>query len=508
MKLFTSEEMNAVDRAAIDAGIPSLILMETAGRKVADAVLERLSSLGCLSNLGTILILCGKGNNGGDGYVVARHLLLSGYSVRALELSAELSGDPAAMRGAFTAVGGAAEMLDSDAVERALTSCTLVVDALFGSGLSRPLEGELAQVVEALNLSPTPVLSIDIPSGVNADEVNFIGAHVQAAKTVQLAGPKRASAFYPARGAFGEIEVVDIGIPQEVLAAHSSLTLLTPEHVSEHLPTRPQDTHKYDVGTVLVIAGSEQYLGAAEMACRAALRAGAGLVTVAGEARFTNTWAEIIFQPLKWDEEPLAQLADFSNKRAQVRVIGPGLDERAAPHLSELIAQRDVPTVLDASALTGGEAWFRAVREHGRCVLTPHVGEASRLLERSASEILGNPVRAAQALAEKSRAVALLKGASTVIALPGGRAAVTTHGHPGMATGGSGDVLSGLLGAWCAGAETLEDLFERVCAAAFAHGVAGERAAQRWGDGLIATDLITHFADVWQDLKRVQTDLP
>ena len=507
MKLFTSKEMRAVDRAAMDAGIPSLILMETAGRKVADAVLAHVSSSHASPNPGTILVLCGKGNNGGDGYVVARHLRLAGRDARVLELSAELSGDPAAMRGAFAAVGGEAEVLDLDTLESALTSCALVVDALFGSGLFRPLEGELAQVVEALNSSPTPILSIDIPSGVNADEVNFIGAHVQATKTVQLAGPKRASAFYPARGAFGEVEVVDIGIPQEVLATHSSLTLLTPEHVSKHLPTRPQDTHKYEVGTVLVVAGSEQYLGAAEMACRAALRAGAGLVTVAGEARFTNTWAEIIFQPLHWDEGPLEQLADVSPKRAQVRVIGPGLDEHAAPHLSDLIAQSDVPTVLDASALTGGEAWFGAVREHGRCVLTPHVGEASRLLDLSASDILGDPVQAAQTLAEKGNAVALLKGASTVIALPGGRAAVTTRGHPGMATGGSGDVLSGLLGAWCAGAETLEDLFERTCAAAFAHGVAGERAARRWGDGLVATDLTAHFADVWQDLKRAHTEV-
>ena len=353
-----------------------------------------------------------------------------------------------------------------------------------------------------LTRASIPILSVDVPSGVNADRVNFIGPHVRATRTVQLAGPKVASAFYPAKEAFGESDVVDIGIPQGMLSEHSNLTLLTPEEVSRHLPTRPKDTHKYEVGTVLVIAGSEQYLGAAEMACRAALRAGVGLVTVAGEARFTNTWPEIIFQPLSWDNRPLEQLADLSPKRAQVRVIGPGLDERAAPYLPDLIKQSDAPTVLDASALTGGEAWFEAVREHGRCVLTPHAGEAAGLLDLSTSEIRGDLVSAARTLAEKSSAVALLKGASTVIALPDGRAAVMTRSHPGMATGGSGDVLSGLLGAWCAGAETLDDLFGRTCAAAFVHGLAGERAAQTWGDGLIATDLAVHFAAVWQDLAR------
>ena len=498
MKLFTSGEMHAVDRSAVDAGLPSLILMETAGRKVAEAALKGWPDK-------QVLVLCGKGNNGGDGFVVARHLHLAGKRVRVLELSPDLSGDPATMRGAYLAVGGKTSSLSLQTLKGALTSSPLVIDALFGSGLSRALEGELAQIVEELNRGAAPVLSVDVPSGVNADSVTFIGPHIQATRTVQLAGPKIASAFYPTRGAFGEVEIADIGIPQELLAAHSNLTLLTPEHVRAHLPTRSQDTQKYEVGTVLVIAGSEQYLGAAEMACRAALRAGAGLVTVAGEARFTNTWPEIIFQPLHWDDEPLKTLADLSSKRAQVRVIGPGLDSRAATHLPELIAQSDAPTVLDASALVGGEEWFAAVREHGRCVLTPHTGEASKLLDLSSDEIKRDPIKAARTLADKSNAVALLKGAATVIALPGGRATVTNRAHPGMATGGSGDVLSGLLGAWCANTETLERRYERVCAAAFVHGLAGEQAAEIWGDGLVATDLAAHFATVWRQLSAEST---
>ena len=498
--IFTSEEMHAVDKAAIDAGLPSLILMESAGRKVAEAVFKYWPDK-------KVLVLCGKGNNGGDGFVVARHLHLAGKRVRVLELSPDLSGDPEVMRKAYLAVGGETSTLNLETLNNALTSSPLVVDALFGSGLSRALEGELAEIVEELNRSAAPILSVDVPSGVDANSVTFIGPHVQATRTAQLAGPKIASAFYPTKAAFGEAEVADIGIPQEMLAAHSTLTLLTPNHVRAHLPMRSQDTQKYEVGTVLVIAGSEQYLGAAEMACRAALRAGAGLVTVAGEARFTNTWPEIIFQPLHWDNNPLKTLAELPPKRAQVRVIGPGLDSRAAPYLPELIAQSDVPTVLDASALTGGEAWFAAVREHGHCVLTPHTGEASKLLDLSSDEIKRDPIKAARTLADKSNAVALLKGAATVIALPDGRATVTNRAHPGMATGGSGDVLSGLLGAWCAGTETLEERYERVCAAAFIHGLAGEQAAERWGNGLTATDLATHFATVWRQLSTQESTI-
>lgn len=489
MKLYTAQEMAAADQAAMEAGIASILLMESAGRRVAEAALEHWP--------GTreVLVLCGKGNNGGDGYVAARHLLLQGYSVRVLELASSRdemrSEDGRTVRAAYLAYPGANHAkLDKDTLASALDDSPLVIDALFGSGLSRPLAGELAELVALLDEKGADVLSVDVPSGVSADSGELLGPAVHARRTVQLAGPKRASAFYPARGYFGESSVVDIGIPTGILESTAQVEFLTHTRVRAWLPVRTPDAHKYRVGTVLVIAGSERYLGAAELACRAALRAGAGLVTLAADARFPGSQPEVILEPFHGDAKTLES---FPDKRASARVIGPGLELGEA--LLSLIAQREVPTILDAGALTGGEEWFETVRHHGRCVLTPHLGEASVLLNTSTGEIAGDPMTAASALADKSQAVTVLKGASTVIAAPDGRVAVSTRGHPGMATGGTGDVLAGILGAWCARAE---DLYARVCAGVFVHGLAGERAAERWGDGLGASDLLEQLAPAWQ----------
>ena len=496
MKLFTAQQMRNADRAAADAGVSSLLLMESAGRAVAEAAGRHWP--------GTkhILILCGRGNNGGDGYVAARHLLLMGREVSVLEHARRSddmsSADGRAARGAWLAHGEAGELNEGN-LRAALGRHGLVIDALFGSGLSRALEEPFASLVEAVNGSGLPVFSVDVPSGVSTDEAELMGPHLRATRTVQLAGPKRASVLHPASEAYGAWEVADIGIPEAILETQSDVQVLTKEDVARWFPTRAQDTHKYKVGTVLVVAGSEEYMGAAEMACRGAYRAGAGLVTLAAEGRLAGSWPEIIFAPLHWDGDPLAGLEEIPEKRRQVRVIGPGLDKRALGVLPQLIGQSDAPTLLDAGALDGSDAWFEAVGEHGRCVLTPHAGEAAGLLGGSAGDIQADPIGSAQELARRSRAVTVLKGATTTIAAPDGRVAVSTKSHPGMATGGAGDVLSGILGAWLAGAD---DLFGRACAAVFVHGLAGKRAAERYGDGLVATDLVEAFPKVWLELSH------
>lgn len=490
MKLFTAREMRAADAASADAGIPLLLLMEAAGRVVAEAALRHFSD-------SDVLILCGAGNNGGDGYVAARHLL-GQRRVEVLELAdTPSSSDAKTMRGALLAYGLKPQPLTEDTLSDALRDRPLVIDALFGSGLDRALEAELAEVVRTLNKSDGDVLSIDIPSGLSADTGEILGPHVRATRTVQLAGAKVSSLFHPAKAAFGESEVADIGIPAAILEKQSSVTLLTPETVRPHLPTRAQDTHKYEVGTVLVVAGSAKYLGAAEMACRAALRGGAGLVTLAAEGSFTGTWPELIHERLEWHKNPLDALANISDTRAQVRVIGPGLDKRAEPLLPDLIRQRGVPTILDAGALAGGDAWFGAVRAHGRCVLTPHTGEAAKLLDMPTTELRRDPIASAKTLAAKASAVTVLKGATTVVAAPDGRVSVNGGGHPGMATGGTGDVLAGFLGAWCGDADRL---FERAGAGVWIHARAGQLAAERYGDGLIAGDLIDELPHAWRDL--------
>lgn len=497
MKLFSAEQMRAADKAAVEAGVAVQLLMETAGRKVADAALRHWP------DATSFLILCGKGNNGGDGYVAARFLHLSDKNVTVLEQAtsqgAMKSEEGQAARKAWLAYDRSTHKLTPPALQESLERAEVVVDALFGSGLFFALEGELATFVETVNSSGLPVLSVDVPSGVSADIPALIGPHIKATRTLQLAGPKLASAFPPARAAFGRWEVADIGIPAALLDKQSELELLSDETVRSWLPTRDLEAHKYTVGTVLVVAGSRRYLGAAELAARGAYRAGAGLVTLIAESRLPNSWPEIIFEQLDWNENPLEALAAVADKRAQVRVIGPGLDERAAELLPELIGQSLVATVLDAGALIGGRVWGAAVKAHGRCVLTPHVGEAATLLETSSQEVGEKPLEAARTLADTFGAVAVLKGATTVVAEPQGRVLVSMTGHPGMATGGAGDVLSGMIGAWLAHAD---DLLIRTAAAVYIHGLAGEAAARRFGNGILAGDLVDTFPEAWLGLSE------
>jgi ADP-dependent NAD(P)H-hydrate dehydratase / NAD(P)H-hydrate epimerase len=489
VKLFTAAQMRRADEQSVQAGIPLQKLMERAGQAVAEAATRRFSSAE------RFLILCGKGNNGGDGYVAARFLKQVGKHVTVLELSAESKGEAKVARVVWLRQGTTA-LLDMEGLESSLRECDAVIDALFGTGLARALDDDLVQFIEAVNQSGKPVLSVDVPSGISSDSGNVLGTHINATHTVQLAGAKIASAFHPAKQAFGTWEVAEIGMPQTVLESFTTPHLLTDELVQPWLPTREAMAHKYSVGTVLVIAGSARYLGAAELACRAAYRAGAGLVTLVAETRFSSSWPEIIFETLSWQDKPLETLQTISDNRAQVRVIGPGLGDEAGPFLPELIRRSDAPTILDAGALVADSSWTEAVREHGRCVLTPHAGEAAKLLQVKSDEIARAPLESALLIAQRLNAVVVLKGATSVIASPDGRVLVSARGHPGMATGGSGDVLAGCLGAWCA---KTEHLFERVAATVYLHGLAGEAAAEVYGDGLIATDLIEQFPKVWRE---------
>ena len=494
MRVFTAEQMQKVDQAAVQSGLSLDSLMDKAGQAVANAAMAQWPA--CKH----ILVLCGKGNNGGDGYVAARYLQGAAKQTTLLELAnAEddlKTPETKKARASFLAMSKTTALTLTN-LQEALKQADLVIDALLGNGLSRPLEGNLAEIVAAVNASTTPVLSVDIPSGVDSDQSDIVGEHIQATRTLQLAGPKYASVFYPGKAAFASWQVADIGIPKSILESYSNLQLLDDHFIANHLPKRSKTAHKYTAGTVLVIAGSARYLGASELACRAAFRAGAGLVTLAAESRLPNSRPEIIFETLEWSDRPLEDIGSISNKRAQVRVIGPGLDAKAVSYLPELILQSQAPTVLDAGALTGGEEWFNAVNTHSNCVLTPHTGEAANLLEISSKEINKNPVHYARALAEKSNTIVILKGSTTVITAAQGLSFLSTRGHEGMATGGTGDVLAGILGAYLANAA---DLMDRACIAVYMHGLAGEHASQTYGNGLIASDLVNSLASVAQSI--------
>ncbi len=485
VKLFTAQQMRDADARAVEAGMPTLLLMEAAGRAVADALAEAFPAARAA------LVLCGKGNNGGDGYVAARFLRGRGLPVVVLELAPEPHGDDArSARAALRAHGVMPAPLEPQRLASELQRCDVVVDALLGSGLDRPLEGALAEHVRRVNDSGVRVVAVDVPTGVASDAPVPPGPYLQAALTVQLAGPKLAAAFEPARGAFGGWRVADIGIPADVLDASSDVTLLDAATVAPHRPRRSASAHKYSVGTTLVVAGSARYLGAAELASRAAYRAGAGLVTLAAERRAPAGWPEVVLQPLDWGAAaPLGALDELDTKRAGALVVGPGLDERAVPYLPELLARFDVPVVLDAGALTTSPELREAARRHGRCVLTPHAGEAARLLGTSSGDVSARPLASAREIARRYGAVCVLKGATTTIAERDGRVAVSAHGHPGMAVGGTGDVLAGVLGAVLPGGEG----FERACFGVVVHGLAGERAGARYGDGLVADDVVAEL---------------
>jgi NAD(P)H-hydrate epimerase len=514
MNLFRAADMRAADQTAMQAGIASLLLMDAAARQVADHAQAFAERNGCTH----VLVLCGKGNNGGDGYGAARYLARMGLRVQVLELATDdyvlLGNDTGTMRRACV-LSVPCKTLTLDSLTAALTPGCVVVDALFGSGLNRSLEGELAEFVTCINNAGHPVISVDVPSGISADTGRLLGPHVHANLTVQLAGAKLASALFPARAAFGEQLIVDIGLPADVLDAHrANITLLDDDLVTQSLQPRAADVHKYRAGTVLVIAGSARYLGAAALACHAALRAGAGLVTLAAETHYEGLWPEVVMEPLNWKDNPVTTLQDLPDKRTGVTVIGPGLDANAEAHLPELILSSAGPLVLDASALTGGAAWQKALRarreQHQVTVLTPHLGEAARLLNISTAAVVDDPLDAAITLATQTGAVVVIKGATTIIAnisqqddVEEHQLAISTEGHVGMATGGSGDVLAGVLGAllaaWTQQPKNI-NLFDCVCAGVYVHGRAGKRAGYVKGVGTLPSDVVESLPQVLEQL--------
>ncbi len=501
--------MVSADRLAEQAGVSVHELMAAAGEAVAREVMSRFP------RAERALVLCGPGNNGGDGYVAALDM------ARRLEVSVlEATSEPrtaaaAAARTQLLDRGQAPGPLEAEAVRRwlddAARGAAVVVDALLGSGLKRPLDGVLSEVVDTVNEGAVPVVSIDVPTGIDADRAGVTGKHVRADVTVQLAGAKVASAFLPARAAFSgarggehaDVVVADIGVPGQVLEDVSPTLFLDAHGVAAWLPLREPDAHKYEVGTVLVVAGSTRYLGAGELVCRGAWRAGAGLVTLVAKARHPAAWPETVVaapgEPRDWPPPGLDARA------ANALVVGPGLDasDPDSPHrsLGRLLDWAPGPVVLDAGALRP-DLLLAITPTSRKVVITPHHGEARRLLAAVGSDVdpADDPLGAARALTHATGATTVLKGATTVIVAPGGQEAVSDRGHPGMASGGTGDVLAGALGALLAAPGC--DVFERCCLAVFAHGRAGELAAEARGNGLVASDLVEVLPRVLIDIAE------
>jgi NAD(P)H-hydrate epimerase len=464
-EILNCAEIAAADAFAVAHGVPSLTLMENAGRAVADAIAARFQPC-------PVLVLCGPGNNGGDGFAVARLLDESSFTVR-VATDGGHKGDADLMAAKWS---GKTVALTPDA----LRGARLVVDGLFGAGLSRPLEGAAASVVEALK--DLPVVAIDVPSGVSGDTGQPLSVvHVRAALTVTFHRKKPGHLLLPGRALCGEIVLANIGIPPE--AAVTQLHENTP---AQWRYPWPQATgHKYDRGHCVVVSGGPAATGAARLAARGALRIGAGLVTVASPPNAVLVHAAHLTAIMLKAFDGAAGLAKLlEDKRLNSIVIGPALGIGGETRELVMAAlQSGAAVVLDADALTAfrddPEALF--ARLHDRCVLTPHDGEFDRLFP-GLREQDGSKVAAVRAAAARAGCTVLLKGGETVIARPGGRAVINANGPAWLATAGAGDVLAGFIAGLLAQGMMP---FDAACAGAWLHG----DAANRFGPGLISEDL-------------------
>jgi ADP-dependent NAD(P)H-hydrate dehydratase / NAD(P)H-hydrate epimerase len=503
--------MREADRRTIEEiGLPGVVLMENAGAAVASAVRERFA------HENRLVVLCGKGNNGGDGFVAARRLLDLAPTVALFARRDEVRGDALIHLGAFERSGGVVqEVADEKAwatfraqVERA----GLLIDALVGTGLQRPAEGLLALAIrdirEVVFARGLRVIAVDLPSGLPSDGGGAGWDVVPAALTVTFAAWKPGLVESPACESAGEVIVAPIGIPASVIDAVGTATfVIEAADAARSFPRRRAAAHKGEFGHVLVVAGSVGKSGAAVLAALGALRAGAGLVTVATPAPALPSVAagaaEVMTEPLPVDDA--GQLGEAAVQTAlglcagkDALVLGPGLGQAPSTFdfVRRLVRACPVPLVLDADGLNalaadrpGGAHRLDLLRRNVPTVLTPHPGEAARLLGSTSPEVQADRRRSALSLAKSARHIVLLKGHRSIVASPDGRAATALVGNPGMATGGSGDVLAGVLGALLArGSEA----WQAGCAGAFVHGRAGDLAAETRGqESMIAGDLVS-----------------
>lgn len=476
--LLTTHQMAAADRLAIEGGVPSIELMENAGRGVADAVTAMIPAKA------RVLVLCGPGNNGGDGFVAARLLEDAGCSVTVALLGEKgaLRGDAAEMAGRY---GGRVIPLE----EAPAAPADVVVDALFGAGLSRPVTDTAADALEAAAARGVPLIAVDVPSGVDGTTGAVNGPAVQAASTVTFFRKKPGHLLYPGRGLCGEVRLIDIGIPDDVLERIAPDTFEnTPALWQEHLRQPSAAGHKYHRGHAVIVSGGPFNTGAARLAADAALRTGAGLVTIAGAQDALRVHAAhvtaIMLHPAE-DADALAGMLE--DPRMTATVIGPAAGRTSATQSNvTAILKSGAAAVLDADALTVHEddpafLFSQIEAREAATVLTPHEGEFKSLFG-AVAEKAESKIERARAAARESGGIMVLKGADTVVAAPDGQAAINANAPSWLATAGSGDVLAGIIAGFLAQGVPA---FEAAAAGVWAHAETGKVA----GAGLTADDL-------------------
>jgi len=518
MKITTAEEMRNIDRATTERfGVPSLTLMENAGSAIARFILQRYSEAN------RVAVICGKGNNGGDGFVVARKLHRAGRVVEVLLLGSrtELKGDALTMfeRLPLRPIEVTSPQELEAESSRSLAHCELIVDAILGTGFRPPVAGLYANAIAAMNRSDKPIVAVDIPSGADSDAMTPQSGEgiARADEIVTFTAPRPAHVF--GNLTRGPVLVAPIGSPPEAIVSSLNLEVTTPRDFAALLAPRPRDSNKGMFGHVLIIGGSFGKSGAAGMAGMAALRAGAGLSTVATPARVLSSVASFAAELMT---EPLAETAAGSialaaaesgrftdlAKPMTVVAIGPGIgrDPETVQFVHEAVRQTKVPLVLDADGLNAFEGQTNLLDGRQRpLVLTPHPGEMARLAGISIKAVQSDRLNVARSFARDHHLVLVLKGDRTIIAFPDGSAWVNPTGNPGMATGGTGDILTGMTAGVIA--QMPNDYARAAIAAVYLHGLAGDVAAERMGEhSLVATDLLHGLPEAFRRASQSATD--
>ncbi len=523
MKVVTAEEMRNIDEKTIKKyGIPGLLLMERAGLAVATRIRE-------LFDKKKVIVFSGSGNNGGDGIVVARNLYNWGWNVKVLLVSKEDKLGPDCLTQLRIARKAGVPIEFRTVLNDRDLHSTVVVDALLGTGINKPVQPPLSDIVAFINRSDVPVVSVDIPSGISSDDGQVKGGAIMADYTVTFGLPKIGHLLHPGAEHAGQLFIEDIGFPVELLSSESLKTqTIDNSDASLLLPERPAYSHKGDYGHVLIIAGSKGKTGAALMTAKACLRSGAGMVTIGVPETLTNVFQERVTEEMVLplpdnghgilSKEASVSILDFLNRKADVLAIGPGIS--SGPDIAELLKAllRSVtaPMVLDADAInsiSGHTELFARVK--APIVLTPHTGEMARLLQEKHStgnemsdvdwnclrkNIERNRVAAATSFSKETGTYLVLKGAPTIVSEPEGSAFINTTGNQGMATAGAGDVLTGMISAFLA--QGLNPL-DASRLGVYLHGLAGDFAASEKGmHSLIATDIIGKIPEAFLCLKN------
>ncbi len=517
MKIISAEQMQQIDKDAIQGhGIPGLLLMERAGERCAEFLQAEFSA----ETSKVALVVAGKGNNGGDGYVVARILHTNGWNVSVIVLAShdKISGDAAVNLGLLPQAVGLTFFTDDRSLGLHLKSqaeSTVIVDAIFGTGLKNEVTGIYRQAIEAVNRSGRPVLSVDIPSGVNGSTGEILGAAVKANFTVTFACAKLGHVLYPGAAYVGSLKVTDIGIPAEIIERERGCEFVNAAEARCILRYRDPSTHKGSFGHCLIIAGSTGHTGAAALAAAGALRGGAGLVTLAVPASlnaiFEIKTTEVMTLPLPDGGEGYLGDDAFTDISAalvsrNVIALGPGISrqQKSAKLVLRLVREINLPMVIDADGLNAISEDCSVLLEKASpaMILTPHPGEMARLVGLTVSQVEADRIGVASRFAQQYRVYMVLKGARSVIASPDGEISINGSGNPGMATGGMGDVLTGLISALlCQGYPP----FDACRLGVFVHGYSADLVAKDKGEiGMTATDVVERLPYAYNQLMKIE----